>query len=135
MATHFSTLMTRSSPASARRVEPRVLDELRRYGYTEQAIFAVRLALEEALANAIHHGNHGDANKRVRVEYCIDDQRAVIRVCDEGEGFTRCVVPDPTRPENLEKPTGRGIMLMEAFMNEVRWNDRGNQVEMVKRNE
>ena len=131
----FCTIVTQSELGAARRVEPLVLDELRRHGYSEEAIFAVRLALEEALANAINHGNRRDAAKSVRVEYRIDRSQAVIRVADEGGGFNRDAVPDPTKTENLEKLGGRGIMLMEAYMNGVRWNEQGNQVEMIKRNE
>ncbi len=131
----FSTLVTRSDLAAARKIEPLVLAELNRHGYSEEAIFAIRLALEESLANAINHGNRRDAAKSVRIDYSIDRQKAVIRISDEGRGFERSDVPDPTAPENLEKPCGRGIMLMEAYMSEVRWNDKGNQVEIVKRNE
>ncbi|MCG3178094.1 MAG: Serine-protein kinase RsbW [Phycisphaerae bacterium] len=131
----FSTLVTKSDLAAARKVEPLVMAELERHGYSEEAVFAVRLALEEALANAINHGNARDASKAVRVDYHIDPRRAVIRVSDEGPGFSRGSVPDPTAPENIEKPCGRGIMLMEAYMNEVRWNRDGNCVELIKKNE
>ena len=131
----FSTLVTGSDLAAARNVEPMVLAELHRHGYSEEAIFAIRLALEEALANAVNHGNHCCADKKIRVDYRIDADQAVIRVSDEGRGFRRERVPDPTAPENLERPCGRGIMLMEAYMNEVRWNETGNLIEMVKRNE
>jgi len=131
----FSTLVTRSDLAAARNVEPLVLAELHRYGYTEEATFAIRLALEEALANAINHGNRRDKGKNVRVDFRIDRRQAIIRVSDEGHGFRRERVPDPTAAENLERPCGRGIMLMEAYMNEVHWNEPGNQVEMVKLNE
>ena len=131
----FSTLLTRSDFSAARSVEPVVMGELQRHGYSDEAQFAVRLALEEALANAINHGNRRDAGKSVRIDYRIDCQQAIIRISDEGPGFCRQGVADPTATENLEKPSGRGIMLMEAYMNEVRWNDRGNQVEMIKRNE
>lgn len=131
----FTTVMTRSELKTARKIEPLVLAELRRHGYSEEATFAVRLALEEALANAINHGNRKDPNKNVRIDYRVDPRRAVIRVSDEGGGFDRSAVPDPTAPENLEKPSGRGIMLMEAYMTRVRWNAQGNQVEMVKLNE
>lgn len=131
----FSTLVTKSDLVAARKVEPLVLAELKRHGYSEEAIFAVRLSLEEALANAINHGNCRDPQKSVTVEYAIDAERVVIRVTDEGSGFARKEVPDPTAPENIEKPSGRGIMLMEAYMNSVRYNQVGNTVEMEKVNE
>ncbi len=128
----FKTLVTRSDLGEDRKAEPLVLAELSQLGYSEEAVFAVRLALEEALANAVNHGNRRDASKSVRVEYQVGPVEAIIRVSDEGPGFDRGQVPDPTLPENREKSCGRGIMLMEAYMSRVRWNDRGNQVEMVK---
>lgn len=131
----FSRLVTQSDLTAVRAVEPPILAELRRHRYTDEAVFAVRLALEEALANAVNHGNRRDASKRIRVEYRVDGRQAVIRIRDEGPGFRRGEVADPTSPENIEKPCGRGIMLMEAYMNRIRWNRKGNQVEMVKRNE
>jgi serine/threonine-protein kinase RsbW len=70
----------------------------------------------------------------VEVEYDIDPRRAIITVTDQGEGFNPAVVPDPTIDENLEKPSGRGIMLMRAYMDEVCFNNRGNQVRLVKQN-
>lgn len=133
--TEFSTVLTRSDMAASRGIEPLVLAELHRHGYSEAAIFAIRLALEEALANAINHGNARNASKCVRVEFRVDARQTVIRVADEGCGFRRAQVPDPTAPENIEKPCGRGIMLMEAYMDHVRWNEAGNQVEMIKCNE
>ena len=131
----FSTLVTRSDLSAARKVEPLILAELKRHRYSDEAVFAVRLALEEALANAVNHGNCRDETKQVQVDYAVNDEQAVIRVTDEGCGFDRHEVPDPTTPENVVKDHGRGIMLMEAYMSEVNYNAEGNCVEMVKRNE
>ncbi len=131
----FSTLVTQSDLVAARKVEPLIVAELKRHGYSEESIFAVRLSLEEALANAIKHGNCGRRDKSVTVDYRIDDEKAVIRVKDEGCGFDRSEVPDPTLPENREKDHGRGIMLMEAYMTRVHWDRSGNTVEMEKRND
>ena len=103
-------------------------------GYDEGARFAIKLALEEAINNAIKHGNKGDPRKTVDVTYQIDAERAVITIADQGKGFDRDAVPDPTADENLEKPFGRGIMLMRAYMDEVRYSKAGNEVTMTKRN-
>lgn len=111
-----------------------LLGVVNRCGYGEACAFAIRLAMEEALCNAIRHGNRMDPSKVVEVDYDIDPARAIITVTDQGEGFDPSTVPDPTTDENLEKPTGRGIMLMRAYMDEVHFNDRGNQVRMVKNN-
>ena len=117
----------------ARQLEERLLEEVVRHGYSQGDVFAVKLALEEVLVNAIKHGNKYDSNKSVNVAHEIDEHQAVFTITDEGGGFRPADVPDPTADENLEKPCGRGLMLMRAFMDEVSYNDRGNQVRLMKR--
>ncbi len=118
----------------AKEPEDRILSELARLGYSEDARFAIKLALEEALTNAVKHGNRNDPSKRLTVRYHITPERAVIVVRDEGSGFAPDQLPDPTADENLERPNGRGIMLMHAYMNKVRFNPTGNEVWMLKEN-
>ncbi len=118
----------------ARKLALELLGIVKYCGYGEACAFAIRLALEEALNNAVRHGNRMNPAKVVEVEYDIDPHRAIIIVTDQGEGFNPSSVPDPTTDENLEKPTGRGIMLMRAYMDQVCFNDRGNQVRLVKKN-
>lgn len=110
-----------------------VINAIQPYGYTDTALFAVRLALDEALANAIRHGNQSDESKNVTVEFTVDDEEIRIAITDEGSGFHPDLIPDPTLDENLERPCGRGVMLMRAYMTEVYFNDSGNCVTMVKR--
>ena len=131
----MSEMMTISSDLKgARKVELRLLSAAGRCGYNEGALFAIKLALEEGLNNAIRHGNGYDAKKSIRVGFDIDSRQVAITITDEGDGFDPDTVPDPTADENLEKPCGRGIMLMRAYMDEVTYNSRGNQVHLVKRN-
>ena len=73
-----------------------------------------------------------DRSRKIRVSTDIDSQRVEITIADEGEGFDPASVPDPTADENLEKPCGRGIMLMRAYMDEVIYNDKGNEVRMIR---
>ncbi len=108
------------------------LVEQRRYG--EEAQFAIKLALEEALVNAIKHGNQSRRETHITVEYDVGARRTVIQITDEGGGFDPQALPDPTTDENLECPCGRGVMLMRAYMDEVQYNSTGNSVRMVKRN-
>lgn len=110
-----------------------VIASMQPHGYTESACFAVRLALDEALANAIRHGNGGDESKHVTIRFAVNSEQIDISICDEGEGFEPDAVPDPTLDENLERPCGRGVMLMRAYMTHVDFNDRGNCVRMIKR--
>lgn len=119
---------------SARESEERIMAELARWGYGADVTFAIKLALEEALTNAVKHGNHNDTSKRLVVRYGITPERAVIMVRDEGRGFVPHRVPDPTADENLERPCGRGIMLMHAYMTRVHFNRAGNEVWMLKEN-
>ena len=119
---------------AARKLEEALLREVSRHGYPEAAAFAIKLALEEGLNNAIKHGNGYDPTKKVEIDFDIDPKRAVITITDQGRGFNPVDVPDPTTDENLEKPCGRGIMLMRAYMDEVRFSQKGNQVYMLKWN-
>ena len=89
--------------------------------------------MEEALVNAIKHGNSGDSSKKIRVDYTVTDSEIWIRIEDEGEGFDPESVPDPTSPEFLERPCGRGLMLMRHYMSEIKYEGRGNCVVMRKR--
>ena len=123
-----------SDMQAAGQAEDAVLDELARRSYSEAATFAIRLSLEEALANAIRHGNRCDPSKPVKVHFDVNDRRAVVTITDQGEGFDLHDVPDPTADENLEKPCGRGIMLMRAYMDDVRFNEKGNEVRLTKCN-
>ena len=119
--------------SAVRETEREVLGCLRDLGYDDDHLFAVRLALEEALVNAMKHGNAFDPNRSVHVWYRASPERVEIRVADEGGGFDPTSVPDPTADENLERPCGRGIMLMRCYMDEVAFSPEGNQVSMVKR--
>lgn len=122
-----------SSFSAASQVERKVLDALARHGYGEASTFGIRLALEEGLSNAIQHGNSCDPGKVVRVTYDVDGERAAITIRDQGAGFDLSAVPDPTTDENIEKPTGRGIMLMRAYMDELRFTENGAKIHMVRR--
>jgi len=131
----LSEVVIPSDLRSAKTPEERILSELQRCGYEDDAIFALKLALEEAMTNAVKHGNRNDAGKRVWVRYHVDPKRVVIMVRDEGCGFCPDKVPDPTAEENLERPNGRGLMLMYSYMTKVRYNDRGNEVWLLKERE
>ena len=123
-----------SDLAAAHEAEKALLAEVAGCNYSEASTFAIKLAVEEGMNNAIKHGNRFDARKTVELAYDISKDRAVITITDQGAGFNPSAVPDPTADENLEKPTGRGVMLMHAYMDEVAYNCKGNQVRMVKRN-
>lgn len=106
-----------------------ILDEK---GYTQDDVFAVHLALEEAFLNAVKHGNKMDPSKKVTLEYLVDDEKVEIRMADEGPGFDPRSIPDPRMGENLYRPEGRGLLLMTTYMDMVEYNDQGNGLCMVR---
>jgi len=90
----------------------------------------IMIAVTEAVNNAIKHGNRSDASKNVSLALTLEDSLIKFQVQDEGEGFDFHHLPDPTSPENLEKPGGRGIFLMKHLSDEVKFIDGGRTVEL-----
>jgi serine/threonine-protein kinase RsbW len=129
---HSADVTIPSDPVEARRVQEEIERQLRQNRFCDHDIFGIKLALEEALINAIKHGNQMDRGKKVRIAYHILPDRFDIHISDEGNGFDPCDVPDPTAVENLERPSGRGLMLMRYYMSEVTFNASGNSVRMCK---
>jgi serine/threonine-protein kinase RsbW len=113
------------------RVQTLVADALAERDYHPDSMFAVRLCLEEALVNAFRHGNRFEPGLVVKFRASIGPDTCTFEVEDQGEGFDPGGVPDPTSSENLEIPSGRGIMLMRAYMSEVEYLDPGNRIRMV----
>ncbi len=99
-------------------------DALERLGLDDDSRHWVGIAIREAVANAIKHGNRQDPDKEVEVELAIVGDQAIIRVVDQGEGFDLQEVDDPLAPENLLKPNGRGIFYMKNFMDEIEYDSR-----------
>jgi serine/threonine-protein kinase RsbW len=110
--------------------EQSLLQAIEMRQYDKASIFAIRLALEEALNNAFKHGNKNDPKKTVRMECRVESNIVLIDIEDQGEGFDPDSVPDPTEQENVEIPSGRGLTLMRAFMTEVMIHPPGNRVLM-----
>jgi serine/threonine-protein kinase RsbW len=124
-----------SEATASRDLQKSILDEVARCQYDEGSVFAIKLALEEGITNAIKHGNKFDPGKKVHVDYTVTPQRFEITIEDEGPGFDLGDVPDPTADENLEKCSGRGILLIGAYMTKVEYSNGGRRLHMVKLNE
>lgn len=105
-----------------------VLAELAPLEYSPKVALGARLALEEAICNAIKHGNQSDASKLVELRYRFHAQQLFIEVEDEGPGFDPDDVADATAPENLDRPCGRGLLLIRHYAQGVRHNRKGNCV-------
>lgn len=113
------------------RAEQTLIAALNRFAYPDAAKFAIRLALEEALVNAFRHGHKNLPDESIDFEYRVTADETEMAVEDKGPGFTPSDVPDPTLDENLTVPTGRGLLLMRAYMARVEYIGRGNRVEML----
>ena len=91
----------------------------------------IMISVTESVNNAITHGNRQDRSKNVSISLHISDGRLTFRIEDEGNGFDYHNLPDPTAPENLEKPSGRGIFLMKHLADEVVFAEEGRVVELT----
>jgi serine/threonine-protein kinase RsbW len=127
-----SSVVIESKPSGLSGPCERLLSALEEKGYTQDDMFAVHLALEEAFLNAVKHGNKMDPSKKVTLEYVIDEEKVEIRMADEGRGFDPRSIPDPRVGENLYRPEGRGLLLMNAYMDVVEYNEQGNSLRMVR---
>lgn len=100
-------------------------------GFSRASKFAIKLAFEEAVTNAFAHGHKGlPDDLEVTIEYRITPDAVTIAVEDQGPGFDPGDVPDPTLDENLDKPSGRGLMLIRTYMTDARHNRTGNRLVM-----
>ena len=115
-----------------RRVQREIEQALAPFAFPDRDQFYIKIALEEALVNAVKHGNRLDPSKCVRVKYTIAADRFEASIADEGCGFDPACVPDPRAPENLERPCGRGLLLIRKFMTTVEYHGRGNCMSMAK---
>jgi serine/threonine-protein kinase RsbW len=109
-----------------------LVEALAGLGYSCHDCAGTRLALEEAVVNGLRHGNGGDPARRVCVRYHVRPDALLAEVEDEGPGFDPSRVPDPTLPENLGRPCGRGLLLMRHYMTWVRFSKHGNRVTLCK---
>jgi serine/threonine-protein kinase RsbW len=124
-----------SDPCAGATVIRELIERLEAERWNESDIFAIHLAVEEALANAIHHGNCCDPHKSVGVVFRTTPQSFLAEITDQGTGFDHSCLADPTALENIDRPCGRGVMLMRLYMDYVIFNHSGTTVEMCKHRE
>ncbi len=118
--------------AEVRRVQDDIETALQANRWGDTDVFAIKLAVEEALVNAIKHGNQLDPDKKVRVGYAVTDDRFDITIADEGPGFDPADVPDPLDEINIERNCGRGVFLIRSFMTTVEYRNGGSTIVMSK---
>ena len=126
------SIVVESKPSAVVEVCKQIIAKLKANKFGKDDIFAVHLTLEEAFLNAVKHGNKMDPTKKVKVEYTVDAEKVDISITDEGNGFEPESVADPRFGEKLFEPGGRGLLLMNSYMDIVEYNERGNRVRMVR---
>jgi serine/threonine-protein kinase RsbW len=125
-----SSMQITSQPESINIVEKLIDDIKSDYNVHEECYGNMLVAVTEAVNNAIQHGYKYDAGKKVNIAYEIDADQISFVITDEGAGFDYLNLPDPTDPENLEKPTGRGVFLMKHLADQIIFADNGRVVEL-----
>ena len=114
-----------------RMIESFIDNAKEKYNLDEDIYGNIMIAVTEAVNNAIKHGNRGDKSKNVFLSLLLEDNVIRFHIKDEGPGFDFENLPDPTTPENLEKPGGRGIFLMKNLSDEVQFKNQGSEVEIT----
>ena len=131
MTTTLPELRFDSKPENIAVVE-KLIDKISAdHGIVAEHYGNVLIAMTEGVNNAIVHGNKLDETKSVSVSCAIDEKTLVFRIADEGPGFDYDNLPDPTAPENIEKPHGRGVFLMRHLADECAFEDEGRIVELT----
>jgi len=126
------SIVVDSKPSAVVEVSKQILPKLEENNFDKDDIFAVHLTLEEAFLNAVKHGNKMDPTKKVKIDYSVDSEKVEISITDEGTGFEPESVADPRFGDGLYEPGGRGLLLMNSYMDIVKYNDLGNTVYMVR---
>ena len=109
-----------------------LMSALESAGWEGRDVFHIQMAIEEAVVNAIEHGNKRDATKQVHIVFVVDAESAEMTITDQGDGFDHQNVADPTEEERLDQPRGRGVLLIRELMTQAQYNQKGNSVWMRK---
>ena len=126
----LETLIIQSEVANISLVERLIDDISAKYQLHDDVYGKILLAVVEGVNNAIVHGNKLDSLKLVSIQYIVNEEFIEFIILDEGPGFDLSSIPDPTKPENLEKTHGRGVFLMNHLADEIQFLDGGNKVSM-----
>ena len=125
-------IMIPSNTADGLNAQEKLVALMEQFEYSVRDVFAMRLSLEEGITNAIRHGNKFATDKNVIIRCDISTEKMRVVIVDEGEGFDPEDVPDPTLEEFIERPCGRGLMLMRAYLNICEYSDGGRCITMER---
>ena len=120
-----------SNPDLLPEIDDYILDTLSEIEFTEDKKNNIELAVAEASANSILHGNKSDINKNVIIKISISDEKITISFQDEGTGFNPDEVPDPTKPENILRGSGRGVHIMRSLVDDLKYIFNKNSTELI----
>lgn len=109
-----------------------ILSNMDAFGYPDDTIRNMKIALTELLVNAILHGNKKDFSKSVAIGHIVTSTKAVISILDDGDGFNPGNLQDPTLPENLTKDSGRGLFIVKHYIDQMEFNEKGNRITVTK---
>jgi len=123
-------LSIRSTPDNIRLIEPFVREVQQMFMFNEDVFFNVLLVLTEAVNNSILHGNGADPKKYVTITLRPTKGALRFEVCDEGQGFDPSTIPDPTKPDRLQDPNGRGVFLMRQLSDKLNYSKCGRRVKI-----
>ncbi len=132
--TSRNDLILASTLETVDRVEQEAEAFAKRFGFDEDDVSNIAMAVREATVNAVLHGNAYDREKQVTASFEATDEDVIFRVSDQGTGFDSDNIPDPLSPENILRGSGRGVFLMRAFMDEVHFRQLlpGTELTLIK---
>lgn len=132
MAESLLDIQIPSNTTKGLEVQEQIIALMEKHEYSMRDVFAMRLSLEEAITNAIKHGNQDDESRLVTIHARVGDKGLHIEIADEGDGFDPDEVPDPTADDFIHRANGRGLMLMRAYLNHVSYTDGGRRIVMER---
>jgi len=130
----YKKIEIKSKVDSLRIVEKAIDEATSEMGISPDNYGKILVSTLEGVNNAILHGNQSDPEKKIEIEISIRKGGLKIKITDQGNGFIPKTIPDPTVPENLELPNGRGVYLMSRLADKIRYSKKGNSVTMIFKN-
>ena len=130
----YKKIEIESKVTSLRIVEKAIDEATSEMGISPDNYGKILISTLEGVNNAILHGNLSDPEKKVEIEISTGNGELKIKITDQGTGFIPKTIPDPTVPENLELPNGRGVYLMSRLADKIRYSKKGNSVTMIFKN-
>lgn len=131
MATILLHKIVKSNPEILPELEEKIIEIAKSLNIEKNKINSLALSFSEAISNSMKHGNKYNTNKNVEIDVFTENDKLYISLKDEGEGFDIESVPDPTKPENILKESGRGIHIMKNFLDELVYNFSPNGTQVI----